>query len=38
MKVIGVTGMPGSGKGVASGVARSLGFKLIRMGDVIRED
>ncbi len=38
MKVIGVTGMPGSGKGVASGVARSLGFKLIRMGDVIREE
>lgn len=38
MKVIGVTGMPGSGKGVASGVARSLGFKLIRMGDVIRDE
>ncbi len=38
MKIIGVTGMPGSGKGVASGVARSLGFKLIRMGDVIREE
>lgn len=30
--------MPGSGKGIASGVARSLGFKVIRMGDVIREE
>lgn len=38
MKVIGVTGMPGSGKGVVAGVARSLGFKVVRMGDVIREE
>lgn len=38
MKVIGVTGMPGSGKGVVAGVARSLGFQVIRMGDVIREE
>jgi len=30
--------MPGSGKGVVSGVARGLGFKLIRMGDVIRDE
>jgi len=30
--------MPGSGKGIAAGVARSLGFQVIRMGDVIREE
>lgn len=30
--------MPGSGKGVVSGIARSLGFTVIRMGDVIREE
>jgi dephospho-CoA kinase len=36
MKVIGVTGMPGSGKSVVSRVAESLGMKVIRMGDVIR--
>lgn len=38
MKVIGVTGMPGSGKGVVSGAARGLGFTIIRMGDIIREE
>lgn len=38
IKVIGITGMPGSGKGVVSGVARSMGFKVIRMGDVIRDE
>lgn len=38
MKVIGVTGMPGSGKGIVSGVARNLDFQIIRMGDVIREE
>lgn len=38
MKVIGVTGMPGSGKGVVSGIARRLGFSVIRMGDVVRAE
>lgn len=38
MTVLGVTGMPGSGKGLVAGVARNLGFKVIRMGDVIREE
>jgi dephospho-CoA kinase len=38
MKVIGITGMPGSGKGIVAGVARNLGFQVIRMGDVIREE
>jgi dephospho-CoA kinase len=38
MKVLGVTGMPGSGKGLVAGVARNLGFTVIRMGDVIRKE
>lgn len=38
MKVIGVTGMPGSGKSVISRVAESLGIEVIRMGDVIRDE
>jgi dephospho-CoA kinase len=38
MKVIGVTGMPGSGKSVVSRVAENLGMKVVRMGDVIRNE
>jgi dephospho-CoA kinase len=38
MNVIGVTGMPGSGKSVVSRVANSLGMKVVRMGDVIRNE
>jgi dephospho-CoA kinase len=38
MKVIGVTGMPGSGKTVVSRVGESLGMKVVRMGDVIRDE
>jgi dephospho-CoA kinase len=38
MKVIGVTGMPGSGKSVVSRVGESLGMKVVRMGDVIRDE
>jgi len=38
MKVIGVTGMPGSGKSVVSRVADSMGMKVVRMGDVIRNE
>lgn len=30
--------MPGSGKGIVAGVAKSLGFEIIRMGDVIRDE
>lgn len=30
--------MPGSGKGIVASVARSLGFQIVRMGDVIREE
>jgi dephospho-CoA kinase len=38
MRVIGVTGMPGSGKGVVAGIARSMGVEVVRMGDVIRDE
>lgn len=38
MKVLGVTGMPGSGKSVISKVASELGIQVVRMGDVIREE
>lgn len=38
MKIIGLVGMPGSGKSVASDVARSLGFEVIVMGDIIRQE
>ncbi|BDZ71194.1 AAA family ATPase [Methanobacterium petrolearium] len=38
MKVIGVTGMPGSGKSIVSRTAESLGMKVVRMGDVIRDE
>ena len=38
MKVIGVTGLPGSGKSVVSRTAKRLNIPIIRMGDVIREE
>ena len=37
-KIIGVVGMPGSGKGILDDAARELGFSVIVMGDVIREE
>ena len=36
--VIGVVGMPGSGKGVVDDVARNLKFQVIVMGDVVRAE
>jgi dephospho-CoA kinase len=33
-----ITGMPGSGKSIISETARSSGFKVVPMGDVIREE
>ncbi len=36
MKIIGFVGMPGSGKSVASNVARTAGLEVVVMGDVIR--
>ena len=37
-RVIGVVGMPGSGKGVVDDVAKELGFSVVIMGDIIREE
>ena len=38
MKIIGLAGMPGSGKGVVSSIAEKMGYHIIRMGDIIREE
>jgi len=38
MKVIGIVGMPGSGKSEAADVARSMGIPVIVMGDVVRKE
>nr|WP_319538399.1 dephospho-CoA kinase [uncultured Methanospirillum sp.] len=38
MKVIGIVGMPGSGKGEFSAVSAELGIPVVVMGDVIREE
>ena len=37
-KVVGVAGMPGAGKSVISEIAKQMGFEVIVMGDVIREE
>lgn len=38
MQVIGVTGLPGSGKSVVARIANNMGINVIRMGDVIRDE
>lgn len=38
MKIIGFVGLPGSGKGEASKIARRHGLAVVVMGDVIRQD
>ena len=38
MKVIAVVGMPGSGKGEFSAIARDMGIPVVVMGDIIREE
>jgi dephospho-CoA kinase len=38
VKVVCVTGMPGCGKDELLAVARDLGFSIVRMGDVVREE
>lgn len=38
MKIIGFVGLPGSGKGEASLVARQHGLAVVVMGDVIRQE
>lgn len=37
-KVIGVVGMPGSGKSIVREVARRRGIPIVSMGDVVREE
>ena len=37
MRVIGIVGLPGSGKSEAATVAHDLGIPVVTMGDVIRE-
>ncbi|MGB9979431.1 nucleoside monophosphate kinase [Methanobacterium sp.] len=38
MQVIGVTGLPGSGKSIVARVAKNMNINVIRMGDVIRDE
>ena len=38
MKVLGIVGLPGSGKGEFSKIAEQMGIPVIVMGDVIREE
>lgn len=38
MTVIGIVGLPGSGKSEAAAVARDIGIPVVTMGDVIREE
>jgi dephospho-CoA kinase len=38
MKVIGVSGLPGSGKSFVSKIAVSYGGAIVNMGDIIREE
>lgn len=38
MRVLGFTGMPGSGKSEAMEVAKARGFPVVRMGDLIWEE
>jgi len=36
--VVGVTGMPGAGKSLVTEVAQELGYFIVAMGDVVREE
>ena len=36
--VIGLTGMPGSGKSLVVKVAKKLGYEAIVMGDIVRKE
>jgi dephospho-CoA kinase len=38
MKTVVTVGMPGSGKDEIVGIARGLGFHVIKMGDLVREE
>ena len=38
MKVIGVSGLPGSGKSLISNISKKYGAIVIKMGDIVREE
>jgi len=38
MRIIAFVGMPASGKGEAALIARDMGYRVVNMGDVIREE
>lgn len=38
MKIIAFVGMPASGKGEAADLVREMGYQVVNMGDVIREE
>lgn len=38
MKIICLTGMPGSGKSVIANIAREMGIPVLVMGDIVREE
>ena len=38
MKVIGVSGMPGSGKNFVSKIAQDNSIRVVKMGDIVREE
>ena len=37
-KVVGIAGMPGAGKTLAAKIAKQMNFKVVVMGDVVREE
>ena len=38
MQIMGISGMPGSGKSIVSGIATENGAIIVSMGDIIREE
>jgi dephospho-CoA kinase len=36
--IVGLSGMPGSGKSIVANVAKNMGFGIIVMGDIVREE
>ena len=38
MRIMGITGLPGSGKALVSEIASERGAKIVSMGDIIREE
>jgi len=38
MIIVGISGLPGSGKSLVSDVARSMGIRVLVMGDVVRRE